>query len=88
MRQRHKLIPLFAQPGNEPVHGPDSLTLVPVEPPHVAVVRNDDRARLNPSQHSPGYDFRARPGDIDRKRVSHHGAIPQLFHRVEDALGE
>ena len=83
MRQRYKLIPLFAQPGNEPIHGANRLTLVPVEPSHVTVVQNDDGARLNPPQHSPGYDFRARPGDIDWVHVSHHSAISQLFRRVE-----
>ena len=85
LRQGYKLKPLFAQPGNELIQGADRLALVPVEPPHVTVVENDDGARLNPPQHSRCYDFRARPGDVDREHVAHHSAIPHLFHRVEGA---
>ncbi len=88
VRQGYKLKPLFAQARNEPIQGADRLTLVPVEPPHVTVVENDDGARLNSPQHSRSYDFRARPGYIDREHVADHSAIPQLFDRVEGALGE
>jgi hypothetical protein len=88
LREGYKLKPLFAQPGNEPIQSADLLTLVPVELPHVTVVENDNGACLNPPQHSRCYDFRARPGDIDREHVADHSAIPQLFDRVEGALGE
>ena len=50
----HRSLPFLSKAsiGNEPIQGADRLTLVPVEPPHVTVVENDDGARLNPPQHS------------------------------------